>query len=203
MSRGGWRPHIERALRLDVRRLFASGTLHAGCRVAGTLTWPGRGNAKQTPAVDFRADLDEQSGTLVLRYAVGDGDALHAVVCTLRLSSIALHYGGRRWYAHCPLTGRRATTLHKWPGIDLFCHRDAVRPRPTYASQRDSGSYRTTRQRVAIRHRLGADGCATDELAKPKRMRWQTFERYATRDAELAERMDACLLGALARMLRL
>src|SRR4029079_16662319 len=97
---------------------------------------------------------------------------------------------------HSPYTHRRALTLHKFSGIEKFCHRTAIRPLPTYASQRVSGSDRIIAQRWAIRHRIG------DKFSdlfgppfKPKWMRKRTFERYAARDAELAEAEDGYLFG--------
>ena len=122
--------------------------------------------------------------------------------CDVRLSSINLNYGGRRWYAHCPYSGRRARKLYKFSGIDKFCHRDVVRPRPTYSSQRDSGNDRIIRQRWALRQRLRDDfSDLFSEPMKPKWMRWQTFERFARRDAELAAREDVFVARLFARML--
>lgn len=109
--------------------------------------------------------------------------------CVIRLEPLPCHYGGIRWYSRCPYTGRRAVKLHKWSDIAKFCHRDAIRPKPTYASQRDGGCDRVMRQRWAIRCKLGDD--FTDLFRppiRPKGVRWRTFERYAARDAELEAR---------------
>ena len=82
-----------------------------------------------------------------------------------------------------------------------FRHRDAVRPRPTYASQRDSGADRIHRQRWALRQKMG-DTCSDlfGEPYKPKVMHWRTYERHAARDAELEARDAALLAGLLGRM---
>ena len=99
---------------------------------------------------------------------------------------------------HCRVTGQRVLVLHKWNSIDRFCARNAVRPRPTYASQRVSGSYRVMEQRWAIRRRLGDNfSDLFSEPAKPKGMRWRTFERHCARDAQLA----AADIGYFARLL--
>ena len=81
-----------------------------------------------------------------------------------------------------------------------FRHREAIHPRPTYASQRDSGSERINRQRWELRRRLGDD--FTDlfsEPFKPKWMRQKTFTGYATRDAELAGMEGPVLARMIAR----
>ncbi|MHB1895118.1 MAG: hypothetical protein ACYCOY_00475 [Metallibacterium sp.] len=54
-----------------------------------------------------------------------------------------------------PVTGQRVLALYKWNSIDQFCARDSIRPRPTYASQRVSGSDSIMEQRWAIRRKLG------------------------------------------------
>ena len=105
---------------------------------------------------------------------------------------------------HCPVTGQRVLALYKWPGIDRFCARDAIHPRPTYASQRVSGSDRIMSQRCAIRRKLGDN--FSDLFGgpfKPPGMRWRTFERHRARDAQLAERGNIYLLRLLERGERL
>ncbi|MGH7192405.1 MAG: hypothetical protein ACREJM_02605, partial [Candidatus Saccharimonadales bacterium] len=131
-----------------------------------------------------------------------DSNDREDVTCRIRLSSIPLHYGGRRWYAHCPYTGRRMRKLYKFSGIAQFCCRKAIRPLPSYASQRDSGSDRINRQRWAIRRKIGDDlSDLSCEPWKPKWMRWRTFNRYAARDDVLAERDNVYLLRLVGRMM--
>lgn len=200
MSGSGWRPHIESALKLDVRRMLACGSLRPGCLTSGSWQWADSYTGERIANVCYQGELSDTEGVLTLDYATRDRDTgeRRAVACRIRLSSIPLHYGGRRWYMHCPLTGRRAQTLHKWGGIDQFCHRSAIRPMPTYASQRDSGSERIMRQRWAIRRKLGDEySDLFGEPFKPKWVRWRTFDRYAARDAELAARE----FGYFARLL--
>lgn len=144
-------------------------------------------------------------GTLTLDYTHTDHDSgqRKPVTCPIRLSTIPLHYGGLRWYMHCPNTNRRALKLYKFSGIERFCHRTAIRPLPTYASQRVSGMDRINAQRWALRRRLGDTfSDLFGEPFKPKWMRWRTFERYAARDAELAERDNDSLLRLVGRLMR-
>lgn len=198
MSRISWRPHIESALRLNLASLFEAGALKVGGDTSGLWQWSRAG--EKVAGVGYEASLGETDGTLRLSYAwTYDGESKD-VTCTIPLSSVGLHYGGRRWYLHCPYTDRRALMLYKWPSLERFCHRTAVRPMPTYASQRAGGCDRIISQRWALRHRLGDQvSDLFGEPFKPKWMRWRTFERYAARDAELAERESAYLqriLGA-------
>lgn len=196
---GGWRPHIEAALCLNLRRMFECGALRAGCETSGGWRWTCDG--KETASIGYRATLAADAGTLTLTYTDGTGDERDDVTCTVPLVTLPRHYGGRIWYFVCPATGRRARKLYKWPRIDGFCHREAVRPKPTYACQRVGGGERINAQRWALRRKLG-DNFTTlfDEPWKPKRMRWRTFERFAARDEELAARDGIYMARMLGRL---
>ena len=201
MSRYGWRPHIESALRLKLADLFKRGALRAGSATSGSWQWSRDG--ERIASIGYSATLGDADGELRLRYRDGNGSDARDVECLVHVSSLSLNYGGRRWYMHCPLTGRRTLNLYKWPGIDRFCARNAIRPRPTYASQRVSGSDRIMSQRWAIRHRLGDNfSDLFSAPCKPQGMRGRTFERYCARDAQLAERDNVYLLRLLGRGMR-
>lgn len=189
MSGYGWRPHLESALCLNLRDLFACGALRPECSTSGSWAWTRDG--EHIASIGYTANLGDALGDLTLSYSHSDRDRgeRKAVTCRIPLGSDALHFGGRHWYAYCPHTSRRALKLYKFSGIEYFCHRTAIRPLPTYASQRESGSNRIFAQRWAIRRKLGDEfSDLFGEPMKPKWMRWHTFERYAARDAALAGR---------------
>lgn len=194
---GGWRPHLEGALCLNLARLFADGTLRADACTTGTLRWTNTRTGADVASLGFRAELGPDSGTLTLDYSTNGTPE----TCRIELVTAPCGFGGRRWLFVCPASGRRALKLYKWAKLPLFRHREAVRPRPTYASQRDGGGDRIMRQRWAIRRKLRDDlSTLFDDPWKPKGMHWRTFERYAARDAELAAREwrhFARLLGRL------
>ena len=185
---GGRRPHIESALVLDVWLMDKLGAIRDGAR--GAWNWS-RGD-EQIASVSYAVDLQGDSGTLILSYRHTNRDSeRESLNCEIRLSSVPLHYGGRRWYAHCPYTGRRARKLFKFASVAHFCHRTAIRPLPTYRSQRISGCDRVIAQRWLIRQRLGdEESDLFGKLCKPKRIRWHTFESFADRDAKLARIED-------------
>ncbi len=196
---GGWRPHIESALNLDLRRMFELGALRVGSDTAGTWQWTRDGAA--VSSVGYHATLGEGSGSVTLTYSSGDDAERQSIACTLRLVTLPRHYGGRIWYFVCPYTGKRARKLYKWARIDWFCHRAAIKPKPTYACQRVGGSDRITAQRWALRRKMGDDfSDLFGDPYKPKWMRWRTFERHAARDAELAERDSSKFARILSRL---
>lgn len=163
--------------------------------------WQWTRDGERVASVSYRAALGADAGTLTLDYTASDNGARKAVQCVLVLSSIATVGNGRRWFMRCPYSDRRARKLYKWNGIEQFCHRTAVHPRPTYASQRDSGSERIMRQRWAIRQKIGDTlSDLFDEPCKPLWMRWRTFDRYAVRDAELAAREGVFMARLLGRL---
>jgi len=152
MSRDGWRPQIESALSIDIWRMDRAGSLRDG--TSGGLQWARDG--ERLASVGYSVALHDTSGVLTLRYTCENRDyETETVTCTVRLSSVPLHFGGRRWYGHCPYTGRQARKLYKFHGVNQFCHRTAIRPLPTYLSQRLSGMARIQHQRWAIRRKLG------------------------------------------------
>lgn len=193
----GWRPHIESALCLNLPRLLKQRQLVPGRKTSGSLHWTNSHTGEAVASVGFCADLAEAGGTLTLSYRANGQDEQ----CVIRLSTVANHYGGRNWFMHCPYSGRRARKLYKWAGLAGFRHREAVRPRPTYASQRVGGHDRILSQRWALRRRMGDDlSDLFGEPVKPKWMRWRTFERFAARDAELEEREGPAWTRLLGRL---
>lgn len=199
---GGWRPHLESAVCLDLLRMFEQGALRAASVTFGGWHWTRDG--EETASIAYRGALQEADGELTLSYSTGS--ERKAVTCRIELETVPCHYGRRRWYFLCPYTHRRALKLYKWPGIDLFCHREAIRPQPTYTCQRVGGSDRIMAQRWALRRKLHDQySDLFSEPVKPKWMRWITFQRYLDRDAELDARewpYIARLLGSFRRWKR-
>jgi len=181
MSNGKRRPHIEAALTLDIRRLKSEGMLHDG--TCGHIRWIDGGNFHELASLKFAIAIDGETGTLTLNCNVAKHNGLQheTNVIAIALSSIPLHFGGRRWYLHCPVSNRRAQTLHMWPGIDLFCHRTAISPAPTYASQRVSGLGRTIMQFEVLRRRM-------PKLQRRRRMKMAEMERYLAKAADLSRK---------------
>jgi len=205
MSRDGWRPHIESALSLDLAARSVAQMIAPNVRRSGSWYWPDS-DGDTLASVAFAVETQDGFGTLTLRYCTIDPstDERESITCRIALTAIPLHFGGSRWWMLCPYTHRLARKLYKFDGIDQFCHRTAVRPLPTYASQRVSGLTRLQHKRWTIRRKLGDDCTGLfDEPMKPKWMRWRTFRKHAARDAELAGREDAYMSPALLRLLAL
>lgn len=187
---GGWHPHIESALCLTLSRLFEDGSVSEGCTRAGVLRWTNTRTREKVASVGYTAALGDNAGTLTLNYTHANRDGeREQVKCVICLWTRPMRFGGKRWFMSCPYTAKPALKLYKFSGIAQFCHRTAIRPLPSYASQRASGQNRIIEKRWAIRRKLGDDfSDLFCEPCKPKWMRWRTFERYAARDAALSTR---------------
>lgn len=186
MAFSGWRPPIELAQKLDLSRVLGAGRPVYPCSTYyGRLSWCD-GYGDETYRVQYRAELNGWWGRLELTDDAGS--------YYISLSTTPLHFGGKRWWMHCPWSHRRAQKLYRYECLGKFLHRTAIRPIPTYYSQRISGIDRVQQRRWVLRRKLGDPCTLVDELNKPKWMRWRTFERYRELDESLAEQEDMALL---------
>lgn len=189
MSRDGWRPRIEGLRCLNLTRMLQAGAVKPNHLIVnGGWNLCDPDTYERLACIGYSADLDEHCGYIRLQYVVtdhGTGERRDRDY-TIKLSSVPLHYGGRRWYFHCPATGRRALKLFLVQST--FVARAAILPLPTYRSQRVSGLDRVIDQRWTLRRRMGDTfSDLYGAPLKPKGMHRKTFERYAARDAELEE----------------
>lgn len=200
-GRTGWRPHIEGALRIDLCRMMRERFIVAGVIRCGTWHWSRDG--ERIGSIDYFARLNETEGTLTLSYQWRNPGTGETQRCDypIKIQSAPCTFGGRRWWMICPYTGRRALKLYKFGGIEKFCCRRAIRPLPSYLSERLSGESRIDHQRWTLRRKLDDPGCLFDPLTKPKWMRQRTFERFERRDDELSERHVPYISRTVGRIL--
>ena len=164
---------------LDVRRLAREGMLQPGR--SGIWNWIRRG--KTVASISFRADR----GQITLEYRRrSNGEEWVNEKYPVRLEWTRCHLGGSRPWFICPVAGcgRRVAILY---GGGIFacrhCHRLA------YASSREDAADRAIRKADRIRDRLGWQrGILSEPGAKPKWMRWATFERLVDQHDELVAR---------------
>jgi hypothetical protein len=99
-------------------------------------------------------------------------------------------YGGCRWWFLCPRTARRTTKLFLPNGGWHFWSRQAYGL--GYACQREDRHRRLQRRAAMLNYQLGGEGWGTwnDPPAKPKWMRWRTYERKYERWDRAVERAD-------------
>jgi hypothetical protein len=95
----------------------------------------------------------------------------------IRLVSTVPTYGGRRWWFLCPRMYRKTTKLFLPNGGWHFWSRDAYGL--GYACQREDRFSRLQRRAAMLNRQLGGEGWGSwdSHPAKPKWMRWRTYER--------------------------
>lgn len=129
--------------RIDLRLLKRMGALKEGQRWSGTLSWDRRG--ERVGSMGFTADLGGEERKLVLSYAYrGEPRTV-----TVRLEAEPMRFGGFRYYARCPLTGRRCIVLPVVGGV-VACRQAH---RLVYASQSEDwlGRLRSRSERLEKR----------------------------------------------------
>ena len=156
------------SLPLDIRKLQRAGLLTPG-RWFG---WQWTVNDK--PVADIRVKVEIGRVVLVYRHR-GRGDSdWQDVEQPVQLRHTPCTYGGTRPWWRCPSCSRRVAVLY-CPG-ELYACRHCYRL--AYESQREDAGDRALRRAQRIRRRLGGSANMTMPFpAKPKGMRWCTYER--------------------------
>ena len=114
--------------------------------------------------------LEEDAGTLTLDYRLNDVPKVQA----FELLARPCRFGGRRWLARCPATGKAVAKLYGCTG--MFHSRYMLDA--SYRSQDRVPAGEKLRDReVAILRRLDADDSSPPTPPKPKWMRWPTYGR--------------------------
>ncbi len=197
MPRPRRRVRLEDGLRLDVNRLFRDGRVKAdgGTKVVG---WEWSRDGQPVAYVPFTVSIDPAGfGHLTAKF----GDRVQRI----EIASAPRPFGGRQFYACCPISGRRVSVLWKPPGSPVFAGRAAWGRRVAYASQFMTPVDRAWKMKAKISARLaaGRDVGHWELPDKPKRMRWTTYERFVDRYYEREAQIDATLGRSLARFLAL
>lgn len=199
------RPTADAARRLDIAWMLRRGFAADGEFTSGNLSWT-RGD---TPAgnIGYACNMrDPDDAALVLRYTFTDNRTGETREYNPRiaLSYTVPHYGGRRWWMHCPSTGARVAKLYMPVGAETFASRKAWRL--GYHSQRISGRDAAFERLFALQRRLGCSQGWGQGITRPKGMHHATFERHLERYWELDDecgRETLAFLGSLSAGLNL
>jgi hypothetical protein len=178
------RPTADASRQLDIAGMLRSGDAEAGRRVTGVLSW----SCGDQPAecVVYTCDLrDPDDATLVLQYTITDHDSSEVSDCTqrIRLSYTVPHYGGKRWWMHCPVNGARVGKLYMPQGAETFA--SGAVWRLGYHSQRISAQDTAFERLFRLQRRLGCTQGWGRGITRPKGMHHRTFDRHWERYCEL------------------
>lgn len=187
-------PVVDDGLRLDVHRVAL-----AGRRYGAPFVWQWKNaDGERTSWINAAVTFDSPSaGTLALSYRC-NGVPFDQ---RFQLEGEPCRFGGVRWFAICPATGRRAAKLYSLGGAGFHSrHRYG---RVAYRTQRAPSAIDRTLMR---RDRILTRDLKSDDPAyapKPKWMRWKTYDRLTAQLWQAEEALDshlAYLIGRLGRL---
>lgn len=188
------RPTADMALRIDISWMVRTGRAIESCVMSGSLHWTCGG--EPTGSIGYRADMtDIHDAVLWLDYTRGSGDEREKVEQRVRLSFTVPHFGGRRWWMHCPYRGHRVGKLYLPGGGDRFASRKAWRL--GYRSQRIASHDRSFEALFRLQKKLGCEQGWEAGLYRPKGMWQRTFERHLDRYYELDDRCARDMAGIM------
>lgn len=170
------RPTADESRRIDLGWMIRKRLAVPGEYRSGTLSWTRGDNPAGT--IGFTCDLrDPDSAALVLHYTITDNasgearDFKHRIA----LSTTQPHYGGKRWWMHCPVNGRRVGKLYMPPGAETFASRTAWRL--GYQSQRATPRDAAFERLFRLQKKLGCPEGWEMPIRRPKGMHHRTYAR--------------------------
>lgn len=170
-------PIAEESLRIDLAWMISTRRAVPGSRVSGTLGWTRGGEPSGT--ISYACDMsDPERSFLELRFAVTRHSTGQKTDHSqhIPLSYTEPHFGGKRWWMHCPRTCERVGKLFCPSGAELFASRKAYRI--GYRSQRVTKRDAVFERLFRIQDRLGCERGWGNWITRPKGMHHKTFERY-------------------------
>jgi hypothetical protein len=198
-GRSGGRPTTENGLTLSLSKLLRDRLFRPGCAWGGSLVWTNTATGERVGSIGYEAHLGQDSGRVRLTYTTTrwDGERRESDYW-IELATTPQPFGGRRWWFVCSRTGRRAAKLYLPNGAFTFASRQTYGL--AYRSQRETAHDRALRRAFKLRGKLEGTGGIGDYIAKPKWMRWPTYERQLEEVAAAEQVVDAHLLAFVQKL---
>lgn len=154
--------------------MLRAGYAEVGRHVTGSLSW--RRGDQPAGRIGYTCDLrDPDDATLVLRYTITESSEKRDYTQRIRLSYTQPHYGGKRWWMHCPVNGARVGKLYMPPGAEKFASRTAWRL--GYQSQRNTPRDAAFERLYRVQKKLGCREGWEMPIRRPKGMHRRTYQR--------------------------
>lgn len=188
-GRQGGRPIADSALFVEIAYMVRTGRAVPRSLVRGTLSWTCRGEPSGN--INYTCDMTHlEHARLELNFTVSDRftDEKRHYNQHIRLSYTEPHFGGKRWWMHCPHNGSRVGKLYCPAGADTFASRTAWRL--GYQSQRENKRDRAFTKLHDLQRKLGGEAGYGGYLRRPKGMWWRTWTRHLARFREIEAECD-------------
>jgi hypothetical protein len=189
------KPLVEDCLTIDLALLMRLGPIGEGQAGSGEFHWSIEG--QPIGSIRFRLDFrDTNNAALILYFNVSQPDGEHnPKKQTIMLIATPQHFGGRRWWLRCPVTGERVRTLQLPPNGDHFASRDAWGL--AYRVERLNRFDRPFEKMFRLQRKLGGLQGLAAGAERPKGMWGRT---YAWHIARLERHDAACIEQIVALM---
>src|SRR5262245_33876803 len=164
---------LESGLKLELYQLQRQGLVKPGAEGRAAIRWAYTYTGEEIANGSITSNmLGKHEGWL--RIQLDDLDQ------TIILVPKPRHFGGHQWYFVCPVMNRYASVLWLPPGTSRFLSRQAWGDRVAYDSQFQTPFGRACHGQAKIKTKLIGDHDPDewDLPAKPKGMRWRTYDRY-------------------------
>lgn len=163
-----WLASSRRPTTGDIRALPVQRVVRHGLSLGKVgFVWQWSRDGEATASIGARVSHDEAGAVLILEYRLNGAPMVDRV----RLTSSPCRFGGARWLAICPKTGRRVSRLYLGRSGALSRHAYGL----AFDSQRESPLDRSFRRRQKVLDKLKTDSPLV--LARPKGMHHRTFGR--------------------------
>jgi hypothetical protein len=197
MSRSRVRVCLQDGLKLDLNLLARRGFIKFGTNSGPRrISWTNSHQGQVASGV-VSAEMTDPNHAW-FRIAIGQSVQLITLVSRSR------HYGGHQWFFVCPVTGGLATVLWRPPGATRFLSRQAWGRQVAYASQFMDRDSRAHYGKQKIKSRLCSIGKFDPDNwefpAKPKGMRWKTYNRYEEKFDNYEQISDDSLFAKLGEL---
>ncbi len=195
-GRQGGKPTADASLRIDLAWMLRNGLARVGDRIFGNLSWTCRGEPSGN--ISYNCDMHDPDGSFMeLRFTVTDRRTGERRDYNQRimLSYSVPHFGGKRWWMHCPVNGERVGKLYCPAGADTFASRTAWRL--GYHSQRITDRDKPFEALFRLQSKLGCREGWEQPIRRPKGMWRKTYARLESRYWQLDAQCGATMMAAL------
>lgn len=161
---------VEDCRALDINRMVKSGAIPRSGWRAGSWVWTDTTTGEQTSTISYEVDTrNPDDAFLRLHYTFTRTQ--QKIDYKIRLTCTDANYGGKRFWAICPVKGVRVSRLYLHPGGDIFASRQAYGL--SYASQSECPAGRAISKKWRIVRKTGG----YDYPVRPKGMHQKTYDR--------------------------
>lgn len=186
---------IDHGLSISIHHMMKScapnqGRFEKPTKCSGAWQWTSDGQTRATISYSIQHTSPARA-VLELSYLISG----EAITYSIQLAAHPCRFGGQRWFAFCPILGRKVCRIYLPNGAKLFLSRHAYRL--AYQSQSDTAGFdRVCNQRNRMLFKK-LKSTNPQSPKKPKWMRWKTFDGLLGKVAALEHDIDVLMAKRL------